>query len=131
MAGFFLDTSVVVYAFTHDRRAARAEELLALGGTTSVQVLNEFANVARRRLGMTWREVSDASAAIRILCAKILGLDVDDHAEALRLADARGLSIDDALVLVSALRGGCEVLYIEDMQGGMLIDGRLRLVNPF
>lgn len=131
MAGFFLDTNVVVYAFTRDRRAARAEALLALGGTISVQVLNEFANVARRKLGMTWREVSDASTAVRVLCGKVLGLDVEDHAEALRLADAHGFTIYDALVLASALRSGCEVLYTEDMQDGMLLDGRLRLVNPF
>lgn len=131
MAGFFLDTNVLVYAFTSDRRAVRAEDLLARGGTINVQVLNEFANVARRKLGMTWREVSDASAAVRVLCAKVLGLDVDDHVEALRLAEAHGFAMYDALVLASALRSGCEVLYTEDMQDGTLIDGRLRLVNPF
>lgn len=109
----------------------RAEELLARGGTISVQVLNEFANVARRKLGMTWREVSDASAAVRVLCGKVLVLDVDDHGEALRLAEAHGFAMYDALVLASALRSGCEVLYTEDMQDGMLLDGRLRLMNPF
>lgn len=131
MAGFFLDTNVVVYAFASDRRSVRAEELLARGGTISVQVLNEFANVARRKLGMTWQEVSDASAAIRVLCERVVDLDVDDHAEALRLAAAHGFAFYDALLLAGALRSGSGILYTEDIQDGLLLDGRLRLVNPF
>ena len=46
----FLDTNVVLYAFRQgDARSQRAEILLAAGGTLSVQVLNEFVNVARLR----------------------------------------------------------------------------------
>ncbi|WP_267133635.1 PIN domain-containing protein [Skermanella mucosa] len=29
------------------------------------------------------------------------------------------------------LRGGCGILWSEDMQDGMVIDGRLRIANPF
>jgi predicted nucleic acid-binding protein len=48
--GEFLDSNVLVYAFTTDPRAARAQGLLARGCTISVQGLNEFTNVARRKL---------------------------------------------------------------------------------
>src|SRR5690242_10248439 len=50
MAGEFLDSNVLVYAFTDDPRAAPAQMLLERGCTISVQCLNEFANVARRGL---------------------------------------------------------------------------------
>jgi predicted nucleic acid-binding protein len=42
----FLDTNVIVYAFSsNDLRSKRAEALLEGGGVVSVQVLNEFVNV--------------------------------------------------------------------------------------
>jgi predicted nucleic acid-binding protein len=47
----FLDTNVLVYAvLSDDPRRQVAEQSLAAGGTVSVEVLNEFANVARNKL---------------------------------------------------------------------------------
>ena len=63
----FLDTNILVYAFTSDPRAQKAQELLARGCNAGVQGLNEFANVARRKLGMSCVELRDALAAIRTL----------------------------------------------------------------
>ncbi|MEQ8814501.1 MAG: PIN domain-containing protein [Thalassobaculum sp.] len=131
MAGAFLDTNVLVYAFTDDPRAARAEELLARGGTISVQVLTEFANVAHRKLGLTWHEVAEASEAVRRLCQPVLDVDLEDHVNALRLASRHRFRIFDAQVLASALRGRCSVLLTEDLQDGLVIDGRLTVANPF
>ncbi len=52
----FLDTNILVYATaTDDRRSAVARSLLAKGGVINVQVLNEFTNVARRKLQRPWR----------------------------------------------------------------------------
>ena len=55
-AGEFLDSNILVYAFTTDPRAAAAQVLLERGGIVSVQGLNEFTNVARRKLDMTWEK---------------------------------------------------------------------------
>ena len=76
MAADFLDSNVLVYAFTTDRRAAVAQALLQARPIISVQGLNEFANVARRKLGMDWQEVRDAIAAVRVLCPTVLALDL-------------------------------------------------------
>jgi predicted nucleic acid-binding protein len=127
----FLDTNVLVYAFTTDRRAEVAKELLGRGCVTSVQGLNEFANVARRKLGMSWAELRDALTVIRTLCHAILPQDLAIHEQAIDIAERYGLSMFDSLMVASALRGGCEILYSEDMQDGMAIDGRLRIVDPF
>jgi predicted nucleic acid-binding protein len=131
MPGSFLDSNVLVYAFTADRRAAAAQDLLARGCAAGVQGLNEFANVARRKLGMEWPELRDALAAIRSLCRPIVPLDVETHVEALRLAERHRFTIFDALMIAAALRADCDVLFSEDMQDGMEIDGRLRITNPF
>lgn len=131
MPGRFVDSNVLIYAFTTDARAATAQAVLERGCAAGVQGLNEFTNVARRKLRMTWREVRDALAAIRIVCRPIVPIDIDTHADALRLAERHGFSIFDALMFAAALRAGCDTLLSEDLQHGMVIDGRLRVVNPF
>ena len=131
MPGEFLDSNILVYAFTADPRAAAAQALLERGCAISVQGLNEFANVARRKLGKTWEEIRDALAAIRALCPTILPIDLDTHAAALHLAERYGFAIFDALMIAAALQAGSDTLWSEDMQHGMAIDGRLRILNPF
>jgi predicted nucleic acid-binding protein len=131
MPNEFLDANVLVYAFTMDPRAVAAQALLGRRCIISVQALNEFTNVARRKLGMTWQEVRDALAAIRIVCRTILPVDIETHADALRVAERHGYTIFDALMIAAALRARCTVLYWEDMQDGMAIGGRLRIVDPF
>lgn len=129
--GEFLDSNVLIYAFTSDPRAEEAQRLLARGCNVSLQGLNEFANVARRKLGMTWAEVREAIAAIRTLCRAVLPIDVATHMDALRVAELYGCAIFDALVVAAALRADCSVLWSEDMQDGLIVDERLRIANPF
>jgi predicted nucleic acid-binding protein len=127
----FLDSNVLVYAFTTDARAPIAQDLLARGCSLNVQILNEFANVARRKLGMSWTQLRDALADIRTFCPAVHSLTIDIHSDALRLAQRHGFSIFDALVVAAALRAGCSTLWSEDMQHGLMVDRRLRLLNPF
>jgi predicted nucleic acid-binding protein len=131
MPGEFLDSNVLVYAFTADPRAAVAQILLERGCITSVQGLNEFTNVARRKLGMSWDEVREALAAVRSLCREILPLDIETHRDAVYIAERHGYGIFDALIVASALKAGGATLCSEDMQDGIVIDGRLRIANPF
>lgn len=131
MPGEFLDTNVLIYAFAEDPRSHRAQELLAQGCTIGVQILNEFTNVARRKLNMNWGEIGDALSSIRILCPIVVPMDLDVHDEAIAIAERYGFQIFDALVVASAKRSGCDVLWSEDMQDGMIIDSQLHIINPF
>ena len=55
----FFDTNVILYLLSEDMaKADRAEALLSQGGTLSVQVLNEAANVMTRKLRMDLDEIS-------------------------------------------------------------------------
>jgi predicted nucleic acid-binding protein len=47
------------------------------------------------------------------------------------LAERHYLSTWDAMIVASALHADCETLWSEDMQDGMVVDGRLRIANPF
>ena len=127
----FLDSNILIYAFTTDPRAVRAHALLQRGCAIGVQGLNEFANVARRKLGMTWDEVCDALGAIRALCPIIVPVDIETHGDALRIADRYGYAIFDALIIAAAIRADCSTLWSEDMQHGLVIDKQLRIANPF
>ncbi len=128
----FFDTNIFVYAIVQDDpRSSRAEELLPEGGTVSVQVLNEFAAVVRRKTGMPWYEVQFGLDNIQRICPNPLPLTVQTHQKALSIAEKYGFQIYDALVVASALEGKCTILYSEDMQDGQVIDKRLTIRNPF
>ncbi len=128
----FFDTNVFVYAIIQDDpRSDRAEELIAQGGTVSVQVLSEFAAVARRKTKMPWVEIRRALDGIKVLCPDPLPLTLDTHQEALAIAERYGYKIYDALIVASALEARCTILYSEDMQDGQMIDGKLTIRNPF
>ncbi|HWK45967.1 MAG TPA: PIN domain-containing protein [Stellaceae bacterium] len=127
----FFDTNVVLYAFAQDDpRMGSAELLLAAGGVISVQVLNEFCAVARRKLGMSWDEVLKGLAAIRALCRETVPITIDMHDAAVTIAQRYGYVIYEAQIIAAALKSGCAILYTEDMRHGQVIDG-LTIRNPF
>lgn len=127
----FFDTNILVYAFSQDSRAERARALLDVGGTVGVQCLNEFANVARNKLGMDWGEVDAALGEIRLLCDVGAPVDLDLHKSGLAIARRYRLNVFDSLILAAALRAGCEILWSEDMQDGLVVETALTIRNPF
>jgi predicted nucleic acid-binding protein len=127
----FFDTNVLLYLLSgEDAKADRAEVLIAGGGVVSVQVLNEFAAVASRKLRMAWPEVREILAQVRAVC-RVVPLDVETHDGGLNLAERWRLPFYDALILASALRAGCRVLYSEDFQDGQLFEKQMTVRNPF
>jgi predicted nucleic acid-binding protein len=128
----FLDTNVLIYAVgKNDPRASKAEALLASGGMVSVQSLNEFVSVARRKLGMSWKEVKQFVDLICILCPDPVSISLDTHKVALAIAEKYGYSIYDALIASAALEAGCKTLYSEDLQDGQIINRQVTIRNPF
>ncbi|MHB9100625.1 MAG: PIN domain-containing protein [Sulfuricella sp.] len=127
----FFDTNVVLYLLSADQaKADRAEELLAEGGIISVQVLNEFAAVASRKLGMSWPEIREVLDQVRAVSI-VEPLSVETHERGLLVAERYGISIYDSLIVAAALISGCSTLYSEDMQHGQIIEGQLTICNPF
>ena len=127
----FFDTNVLLYLLSADAaKADRAEELIAGGGTVSVQVLNEFASVASRKLRMPWAEIREVLAQLCAVCV-VEPLTIKTHERALQLAERYGLSVYDALIVSAALLAGCETLRTEDMQDGQVIERKLTIRNPF
>jgi predicted nucleic acid-binding protein len=131
MPGSFFDTNVLLYVASGDlAKADRAEELIGAGGMISVQVLNEITNVARRKMGMSWTETRAFLSMMRGLLP-VQPLTIEIHETGVGLAERYGLSIYDAMIAASALHADCDTLWSEDMQDGIVLDNRLRIVNPF
>lgn len=129
----FLDTNVLVYSYSNDDLTKQSLAEYALqtpDAWLSTQVLIEFANVYNRKLKVRWHEVE---AALKQL-AQNFNIHTNSAAtiaHATRLADRYGFSWFDSLIVAAALECGCETLYSEDLQHGQLIEGSLRVVNPF
>lgn len=131
MPGSFFDTNVLVYIASDDRvKADRAEAMIGEGGAISVQVLNELANVARRKMQMSWQETHAFLSLLRGLLT-VHPLTVETHETGLTLAERYGLSTYDAMIAAAALHAGCDTLWSEDMQHGMALDEQLRISDPF
>ena len=127
----FFDTSVLFYLLSNDPlKADRAEGLLAERGAISVQVLNEFAAVAMRKLGMPLGDVREILDTVRAVCS-VEPVTVATHDRGLAVFERYKFSFYDSLIVASALIAGARVLYSEDLQHGQVIDRQLRVANPF
>ena len=131
MSAEFVDTNVLVYfAEQHETKYRRSAELLARRPIASVQVLNEFANVARRKLKLDSHQTQEVLLLFRSLL-DVRPLTVEVHETGPLLAARYDLHIYDAMIAAAALIADCDTLYSEDMHDGLLVAGRLRISNPF
>ena len=81
----------------------RAEAALALGGAIGVQVLNECASVAARKLDRSYPEIREGLEPARAVGA-VARLTLETHDLGLHRAERYGFSGYDALI-VAAARG--------------------------
>ena len=135
---YFIDTNIFVYSFASDSPAKRKRALELIGealeegsGLISSQVAQEFLNVALHKFKkpLSWDET-------HVYFEEVLGPlcgvypDPELYRKALHVRQETGYRFYDALIIASALEGGCKVLYSEDFQDGRKISG-LSIKNPF
>ncbi len=127
----FFDTNVLLYLLSADPlKAGTAERLLTEGGVISIQVLNEFASVASRKLRMAYGEIQDVLATIRH-CCRVEPITIDTHELGLAYFGRFGYSIYDAMILAAATLAGCRAVLSEDLQSNHAISQDLVIRNPF
>jgi predicted nucleic acid-binding protein len=127
----FVDTNVVLYALVPGQnRSAVAERILSEHPLLSVQVLNEFVDVLRRKIRWSWGQIEQGLLLVHQLCGPPVALTYSMHQTAVEIAQRYELRIYDALIAAAALEAGCTILYSEDMQDGQKIHG-ITIRNPF
>ena len=130
-ANTFFDTSVLLYLLSGDAaKADRVERLLADRATVSVQVLNEFASVALRKLAMPLYDVREILGTIRAV-SRVEPVTLATHDRGLAIHERYGFALDDSMLIAAALIAGTTLLCSEHLQHGQLIDAQLRISNPF
>jgi predicted nucleic acid-binding protein len=126
----FIDTDVLIYAQGVGPKSEAARSVVLEGGVISVQVLNEFVSVLRRKFHQEWQAIAEAVADVRTALDPVRPIGIETHEAALALASAYAFSFYDALVIAAAIDAGCDRLLTEDLQAGRRI-GPLIVVNPF
>ena len=127
----FFDTNVLIYLLLHEvRKADTLESFLAAGGTISVQVLNEITNVGRKKHRIALGVITSFLAELRIVL-DVIPITAAIHDAGLELIERYKFSTYDAMIVAAALASECDVLLSEDMQHGMVVDGRLTIIDPF
>ncbi|MDD5392464.1 MAG: PIN domain-containing protein [Thiothrix sp.] len=132
-ADYFVDTNILLYRYStqDEQKRAVATNLLESGQVmASVQVLNEFCNVTRRKFPDSFLHIEATLAEIQGFLS-VVPLDATDTGNAIRISKRYGFSYYDSLIVASAGRHGCKVVLSEDLQHGMVLDDGLRIINPF
>ena len=127
-----LDTNILVYSHDHADLYKQdiARDLILKSPIVSAQVVSEYINVLRRMASIPKDKLLG-------LCAKTLentriypvGTTVIRLAE--QLLNRYNLQVFDSIIIASSIEAGCEILYSEDMQHNQIIEGKLKIVNPF
>jgi predicted nucleic acid-binding protein len=130
-----LDTNVLVYADAVDEPT---RQLRAIGvikqhradgeAVICTQVLQEYVNVALRKLGLPAPLIRERLAFYRRF--EVATTTPDLIAGALDLHVLHGISFYDALIVQAAMASGCQRVLTEDMQHGARF-GAVQIVNPF
>ena len=130
---FFLDTNILVYAFSAQDAAKRATARTFAeteGAHVSTQVLSELANVLTRRFGISARETRERILNIANAC-EVVQVTPAIVLDALRIMERFHFGFFDSQIIASALSAGASVLYTEDLQHGQVLDGSLTIRSPF
>lgn len=132
-AKVFLDSNVLIYLYSEDEpeKAALAQQCAQVPDAwISTQVLNEVSNVLHRKQKQAYPDI------LRVIHElqgnfQVTTVTTQTIEQALLLGERYRYSYFDSLMLASALEQGCTVLYSEDMQAGQVVEGLLRIVDPF
>ncbi len=131
----FLDTNIIIYAFSEDEVEKQSVTLKLLDRQDdnvliSKQVINELANILLKKFKLTSNQVEAAILELDTI-VNIADFNLSTQIKALHIKDKYNLQFYDSLIIATALENRCTILYTEDMHHDLLIENRLKIVNPF
>lgn len=133
----FVDTNVLLYALDVSAGVKRSQAAGLIrsiwgqgNGCLSVQILQEFYVNATRKLPHPLSPDTTRRIVAALSRWQVHSPTAEDVLTAIELQQAAQLSFWDAMVLTSAGKLGCAVLYSEDLNPGQDIGG-VRVINPF
>lgn len=128
----FIDTNIILYLYSNeeDKRDIALDILSNHMSFISFQVINEFINVAKKKLKRSQREILIAVDEIMAACL-LIDFSRDIIEKAVQISERFKFSYYDSRIISSGLRAECPVLYTEDLQHNQIIENRIKIINPF
>jgi len=129
----FIDTNILIYAFTRDEPEKQKLALNLLDAclpVVSTQVIREFSNVLLKRTNLGIQAVRDTVNEI-ISTAETVNEDTRLILASFAIYGKYKFSFYDSLIITAAIQAKCRILLSEDMQDGQVLGGKLKIVNPF
>jgi predicted nucleic acid-binding protein len=128
---FAIDTNVLIYLEGNNTAKRQiAEMLLSCNPVISPQVISEFINVMRRlrkvSKGIIITEIAELVRPCPIAAIGHSTLDLAKY-----LIHRYDFQIFDSIVVATALESDCATLYSEDMHHELIVENRLKIINPF
>lgn len=127
-----LDTNIIIFSHGSDvpGKQVIARGLLNSAPVISSQVISEYLNVMRRLFKMSKMDLMNmCSLWLKNCHVQPVVFSTIDLAR--RLIGKYNFQMFDGIVVASALEAKCDVLYSEDMQHNQVVDGTLKILNPF
>jgi len=133
----FIDSNIWLYAFieTPDKENKRKRRIASKtiqqnDLIVSVQVINEICVNLLKKTDLSEEEIR---ALILSFYSKYYVTEIEKSIliQASQLRRKYRFAFWDSIIVSTALISNCEILYSEDMQDGLEVEGKLRIVNPF
>ncbi len=129
----FADSNIWLYAFMESdlaKKTIATELVLNEKIFLSVQVVNEVCINLIKKVNYT---NDDILILLKNLNNKykISNLSFTTVSRSAEIRKKYKISYWDSLIIASALQNNCTILYTEDMQHEQIIDGTLKIINPF
>lgn len=132
--GYFLDSNVWIYAIAHNQDINKhniaCHLINAEGVIISTQVINEVCLNLIKKSSFSEQQIMKLIESFYEGCY-IITFNRDIFVNSSRLRSRYNFSFWDSLIVACALAGGASILYSEDMQDGLVVDGQLEILNPF
>ena len=130
----FIDTNIWLYAFleTQDseksiiaKSVIREKEI-----TISTQIINEVCVNLIKKVRFPEKQIQDLIVSFYQKYT-VVEISKDILLKASELRQQSRFSFWDSIIIASALYSDTDVLYSEDMQAAIIVENKLKIVNPF
>lgn len=129
----FVDSNVWLYALIAQQdgeKSKLAQQIISVPRIVSVQVVNEVCVNLLRKARRSEDEIAEVIRAFHSQ-HQVAPLNEEVMLRAVELRRSYRFSYWDSLVVAAALSASATVLYSEDLQHQQLVEGSLRVINPF
>lgn len=128
----FVDSNILVYLIDNKskEKTKKAHEFLSPDFFISTQVIAENVNVCLKCLKLS-KETAFDFAKLIMGRFRVLQISEQILLKSFEVSIKYQLSSWDSIIIATALLHNCSIVYSEDMQDGLIIEGTLTIKNPF